>query len=230
MPGFSDLAASMLVSAQKRLDATAINVSNVATPGFRSSKVFQQVLDARQGLPVVATIRPRAKASAALKATGNPLDIAVTGGGSLLLRDGDQLLPVTSVQLQRDRDGRLVDTAGRSLQASGGGDLVVSSDSPQWLKDGTVLVGGQPEARAGVFALEASGVAGGLSAAAGAWPDAAEDAVVHQGMVAPSDVDLGTEMIEITRAARAAETGARVFQIYDDLIGRVATKTGEAMR
>lgn len=168
---------------------------------------------------------------AALKVTGNPLDIAITGGAAMLLRDGDRLMPAVSGQFHRSADGRFVDAVGRVLQASGGGDLVVSRDAPVLLKDGIILVDGQAEARVGAFAIDPSDPEGlGLSVETGLLPAEAAAATLHQGMTIPSDVDLGTEMVEMTRAARMAETGARVFQVYDDLMGRVASKLGEVGR
>lgn len=231
MAGLSDLAASMLAASQGRLEVVANNVSNIGTPGFRSRKVFQQVMDGRQALPVVSARQGGAAVDAALKITGNPLDIAITGGAALLLREGDRLVPAFSGQFHRAADGRLADATGRVLQAAGGGDLVVSGAAPVLLKDGTLLVGGQAEARIGAFALDPSDPEGhGFSADVGALPAEADGAALHQGMTIPSDVDLGTEIVEMTRAARMAETGARVFQVYDDLMGRVASKLGEVGR
>lgn len=231
MAGISDIAESLLISSQRRIDLTSVNVSNINTPGFRSQRAFQRIVDARQALPAVLTSQMRGVEAGALKSTGNPLDIAMTGGGSMLVRSGERLVPVVSGQFHRDADGRLVDGGGHALQASGGGDVVVSGDAPVLLKDGTILINGQAESRIGAF-LASSAISEGVgpSAAAGILPDHAEDAVLHQGVIIPSNVDVGAEMVEITRAARAAETGARIFQIYDDLIARVASKLGEVGR
>jgi flagellar basal-body rod protein FlgF len=230
MAGLAELATVMMASAQRRIEVTASNISNINTPGFRSQKVFQQVLDERQTAPVTTLAIPRRTDQPAFKQTGNPLDLAVSGSASLLLRAGDRLIGVSSAQLRRDSEGRLADSLGRILQAAGGGDIVISANNPVILKDGTMLVGGQPEARVGMFA-STSEVGGegnvdhGISA--GSLPDIADDAVLHQGMVVPSDVDLASEMVDLTHAGRTAETGAKLFQIYDDLLGRVATKMGE---
>lgn len=66
--------------------------------------------------------------------------------------------------------------------------------------------------------------------AMGQIPEEIADPVVRQGFVTPSQVDTATEMVDLTRAGRLAETGAKIFQIYDDLAGRVATKLGEIAR
>ena len=128
MAGLAEIATTMLGSAQRRLDVIAGNVSNLSSPGFRSQRVFQQVLDVRQALPTVLNASPPAVDVSALKTTGNPLDIAITGPGVMLMRSGNRLVPVVSTQLHRDGEGRLVDAGGRFLQAAGGGDIVLSDD------------------------------------------------------------------------------------------------------
>lgn len=229
--GLAEIAASMLVSAQRRLDVISGNVSNINSAGFRSRRVYQQVLDAREGMPTVFGASPQGASASALRSTGNALDIAITGGGAMLVRSGNRLVPVISAQLHRDREGRLVDGAGRALQAAGGGDIVLSDDQATLLKDGTMIVGGQPVARVGSFAVDPSiDPVRGIDAEITVMPDVAEESVLHQGVIVPSNVDLGTEMVEMTRASRMAETGARVFQLHDDLIGRVASKMSEAVR
>lgn len=231
MAGLVDIAASMLVSAQNRLDIISGNVSNLNSPGFRSRKVFQRILDGRDYVPVVVGSSMGAVPASTLKATGNPLDIAITGPGVMLLRAGDRLAPVVSTQLRRDEGGRLVDVTGRALQGAGGGDIVLSDDQVTVLKDGTMLVGGQAEARIGVFSVDRAIEADlGADADLQEIPEEVEGAVLHQGMVVPSNVDLGSEMVEMTKASRIAETGARVFQIHDDLIGRLVSKLGEVGR
>jgi flagellar basal-body rod protein FlgG len=150
-----------------------------------------------------------------------------------MLREGDRFYATRSVQLRRDGEGRLVDGAGRFLQASGGGDVAIGAGTPEILRDGTVLIGGQPEARIGLFktpnalAELAPGATPATEELSTDLPEEATAGAIYQGMVTASNVDLGQEMVELTRASRIAETGARVFQVYDDLLGKAATKLGE---
>lgn len=103
--------------------------------------------------------------------------------------------------------------------------MVVSASNPQILRDGILLVDGQPEGRVGLFAVEPSELIGNM------LPDAralvpAEDAVLHQGMITTSDVDLSSEMVGLTKASRMAETGARMFKMYDELLSSAASRLG----
>ncbi|MEH3101071.1 flagellar basal body rod C-terminal domain-containing protein [Sphingomonas adhaesiva] len=165
-------------------------------------------------------------AAGAVTQTGNAWDVATGGAGVLMFRTDDGFHAATSAQLRRDGDGRLVDAGGGAIQAAGGGDIVVGAGAPTILRDGTIVIAGQAVGRIGVFAApdDAAGVM------RGGVPDEIADPVVRQGYVVPSQVDTATEMVELTRAGRLAETGAKVFQIYDDLAGRVAARLGEIGR
>lgn len=225
MNGIAELATTMMVAAHRRLTVTANNLGNISTPSYQARRVFSQIMELRDAVPVDRIAVVQQSQARALKATGNAWDVATDGGGTLLFRVGDVFRTANSAQLHRDGDGRLVDNAGGALQAIDGGDLVVDSGTPTILRDGTILVDGQAVGRIGVF--EAGD---GEKDFFPLLPDSIEDAVLHQGYLTPSEVDSATEMVELTKAGRLAETGARVFQIYDDLSGRVASKLGELAR
>jgi flagellar basal-body rod protein FlgF len=227
----------MMRDAQHRVDVTAGNVTNMATPGYRAQRVFSQVFDLRQALPE-AVVEEVVGDRSALKSTGNPLDIATDSGTVLRLRSADGYVQSRSAQLHQDGDGLLIDGQGRVLQAEGGGDLNIGSGTPQILKDGTVLVAGQAVGKIGLFdAIDAqdSAVAraarghGGAGHGAGRAHagGAAEVGTIHTGMLVSADVDLGAEMVELTKASRQAETGSRVFSVYDDLLGAATSKLGD---
>ena len=233
MPGLAELAAVMMQGAARRIDATAANVSNMATPGYQSRRVFSQIVDVRSGLPAFPQAFSRTAQPGSLKATGNKLDFAADAGAVLLLRVGQTFVETRSVQLKRMTDGRLVDAQGRILQAAGGGDLMISSSAPEVLPDGTMLVNGQAEARIAVY--EASTDSSGNTSTNDVsslqeLPAAAQAHAVRQGMLVPANVDVAAEMIELNRASRMAETGAKVMQLYDDLVGKAATQLGDVRK
>lgn len=218
MAGLAELAAVMMTGAQQRIDVTAGNIGNVNTPGFRSRRVFAQLLDLRSGLPTGAAGVATAEATS-LKVTGNPMDLAADKASVFQVRDAQGLHAARSVHLRRDSDGHLVDGQGRFLQASGGGDVIIGVGDPTITRSGVVFVDGQPQARVGLFRADGDGVL-----------DANDTGQVMQGQLVPSDVDMTTEMTELTRAGRYAETGAKVFQIYDDLLGRASSMLGSLAR
>lgn len=223
MPGLAEIASVMMADAQRRIEVTAQNVANVSTPGYRSERVFSKIVEQRESLPETWFGMAAEATGGAFRSTGNPLDIATNTGSALLFRIADGFYLSRSAQLRRDPDGHLLDGAGGILQSAGGGDLSIGVGSPTFLADGTTLIDGQAEAKIGLF--ESAKYSNKVSGAQ--LPDASENGVLRQGMVVPSNVDLGAEMIDLTRAGRLAETGAKVFQIYDDLLGKAASKLAD---
>lgn len=217
MPGLAEIAATMMIGAERRIDVAAANVSNLNTPGYRARKIFAETLDSRSGLPISREVLARPNSNLTLKETGSPLDFATDAGTMLALRSPQGLTFSRSAQLQRDSEGRLVDGQGRALQATDGGDLVITSGSPAVMGDGTVLVDGQPQGRIGLF--DPASVATGR-------PVPFERGSIRQGLVVGSDVELGDEMMELNKASRMAETGAKLFQLYDDLLSKTASQLG----
>ena len=51
--------------------------------------------------------------------------------------------------------------------------------------------------------------------------------VLRQAMVETSNVTMASEMVGMMAAVREAETGAKLVQVYDDLMGRALTAFGQ---
>lgn len=217
VPGLGQIAAAMMIGAEQRIDVTATNVSNISTPGYRARRIFAETLDARSGLPVLHEVFARPSENVSFKETGSPFDFATDAGSVLALSSPQGVIFTRSAQLHRDGDGRLIDQQGRALQGSDGGDLVVTSGKAVVSADGTVLVDGQPQGQLGLFDAASAQAGRAELIATGS---------VKQGMVVGSDVELGDEMLELNKASRFAETGARLFQINDDLLGKTASLLG----
>lgn len=221
VPGLAEIAAAIMIGAERRIEVTAANVSNVSTPGYHSRRIFSETLNARSGIPVFQEALARPQGNLAIKETGASLDFATDSSSLLALRSPSGLTYSRSAQLQRDSEGRLIDSLGRALQSNDGADLIVTSGAPTVLGDGTLLVDGQPQGRIGLY-NQASIEAG--------RPTMTDDGSIRQGMVVGSDVELGDEMAELNRASRMAETGARLFQLGDDLLGKAASMLGSIPR
>jgi flagellar basal-body rod protein FlgG len=226
--GLIELGEIMVVGAQRRLETASHNVANLTTPGYRKGVAFHETLANE------ATANGNSFSTdfttGALRATGQPFDLALSSEGFFCIRGDNGVYYTRSGQFARDAEGRIVDGRGFVLQTADGQDLVVGAQNVEILADGVVLEGGVPVARIGVFATAPQSR---LERIGGAYfsapPDGMHDVaspLVRQGMLEGSNVDLPAEMLMVMSAMRQAEVGARVVQTYDSLIGQTISTLG----
>jgi flagellar basal-body rod protein FlgF len=228
MSGLIEAASAILSASERKLEATANNVSNLSTPGFKRQVTFSELMPNQSDWPSNATRADLTQGK--LNSTGNPLDIAITGPGFLQLRSAKQVFYSRQGQFRVEADGAVVTPQGLVLQQQGGGDLTLDNAAVKVLEDGTVLDDGKPVAHIAVFA---STDESGLQAVGGSLFKAPEMAMqestsagIRQGMLESSNVSLGDEMVTMMTAMREAEGGSRLVQTYDDLIERAVTTFG----
>lgn len=224
--GLLELGELMVVGAQRRLTTTSHNVANLTTPGYRTGIAFEQALASGATNFAITTDFT----GGALRATGQPLDLAIASNGFFCVRGDEGVYYTRGGRFTRDADGRVVDGRGLALQTADGQDLVLAGARVEITDDGTVLENDVPIARVGVFEDAADVGPERLGGAYFAAPDGAMRDVaspsVRQGMIEGSNVDLSTEMVSVMAAMRQAEIGARVVQAYDSLIGQTISTLG----
>jgi flagellar basal body rod protein FlgG len=228
MGGVTEIAASMLSRAFERTETAAQNLTNMTTPGYKAQRSFAGLLiDSSQR----ANTKPAFDFSAgALQNTGDPLNLAISGTGFFTVSSGAETYYTRDGQFTRDADGRLVTAGGFALQADNGGDVVVSQNNPQILEDGTVVENGQPVSHIGLtnFADLSALSAHGAGLYAAAQPaDALATGRIRQGMIETSNVSTADEMVSIMASTRTAESGSKLIQVYDDLMGRALDAFGQ---
>jgi flagellar basal-body rod protein FlgG len=230
MQGLIESATGILSASERRLESVSNNVSNISTPGFKRQVSFEDVMSGRESVAGTALQHRADFSQGQMSRTGNPLDLAISGGGFFRLRAGDQILYSRQGQFTVAADGTVINRQGHVLQQSGGGDLVLERASVEILEDGTVLDGSRPIAKIGVYAAADPAALRSLGGSMFAGrEDAMEEAPaagVRQGMVEASNVVLGDEMVAMMTTVRQAEAGARLVQIYDDLLGRAIATFG----
>lgn len=232
MSGLIESATAILGASEKRLEVAARNVANVSTPGYKRSSGFSQILaSARVGDTVPDIVERKDFMQGKLISSKNPLDLAVNGDGFFQVRAGDQLLYTRQGQFELAENGAVVSSQGYVLQQAGGGDLVLDNAAVTILDDGAVLDGGRPVARIRLSAPAAGAALTAVGeshfAAGGAMEEIAEPSI-RQGMLESSNVAMGDEMVTMMAAMRQAESGARLVQVYDELMGRALTTLGGA--
>lgn len=231
--GLLELGEMLLGVSERRLEAVSRNVANLTTPGYKASVAFQDLLteatSARTSVSFASNFT-----QGGLHATGMPFDLALSGPGFFRLRTDERAYYVRSGQFERTAEGRLVNSQGMALQTNNGEDLIVGRGPIEFVSDGTVLEGGLPVARLGVFAFDSETSIEALGGALFRAPDAAmrevEAPLVRQGMLENANVDLSREMVDMMAAMRQAEIGARIVQTYDGLIGQSITTFGRTSR
>jgi len=237
---FIDVAARVLTASEQRLETVAANVANASTPGFKRSSTFQMVMmeNAKAGAvssgpATEMTLRLMADFSSGdLSSTGAPLDLAIEGAGFFAVRTEDGIMLTRAGQFQRREDGRIVSAQGYALQDAAGGDLIVGVPDPRIMADGTVLEDNLPTGRIALSAVDdpaALVTSGGSLFSLPPEIDTFEapDGKVRQGMLENANVAMPAEMLETMEAVRQAESGARLVQLYDTLMGRAISAFGQ---
>lgn len=205
----------------------------MATPGYRAKHSFAETLSVAQGDFQSRTeqITLLSLAAGQLSATGAPTDLAIGGEGFFEVRGGTGVFYTRNGQFTRGADGRLLNASGLALQGVGGGDIVLPDGEFSIGADGAVIVGDRTIAQIAVAtfeAAEARPAADGLISVPPASVSAVDAPMIRQGFLESSNVSLGDEMIALMEAVRRAETGQRLMNVYDDLLGRVITTFGQS--
>lgn len=236
---------SRQLALRREMDVVANNVANINTAGYkRHSVIFEDYL-----MPVAEYQTPlrrdetlhyvhdratvRDFTSGDFQKTDNPFDVAVKGGGWLVVETPDGERYTRNGALTTDANGVLVSHSGDPVLGEGG-QIVVPDEarSVAIARDGTVSADGDELGKLRVVTFESLG---DLTADEGTLyrsdvpPVSAENAVVVQGVLERSNVRGILEisrMIEITRAyaslTSALERTDRLRQSAIERLGQVS--------
>lgn len=234
MSGLVESATAIMRASERRIEIVSSNISNVSTPGYKRQISFADLVANGAGDRIGAMMtRVRADLTQGkMNQSGNPLDLAIGGDGFFQLRDGNDLVYSRQGQFKLAADGTVVTAQGQVLQQAGGGDLVLESANVKILANGTVLDNDRPVGRIGLFVPSSAGAVqpldGSLFRFTGSAANEATGPQLHQGMVEASNVSVGDEMLTMMAALRQAESGSKLVQTYDDLLGRAISSFGQA--
>jgi flagellar basal-body rod protein FlgG len=245
-------AASGMSAQQRKLDVTANNIANVNTTGYKSSRAeFQELLYEKEqaagnpneggaptgvevgsGVKTAATLRDFSQGT--LEQTGNPLDLAIEGGGFFQVRQPNGEAAYTrSGAFRIDANGQLVNADGmmldppiqipedtESVSISREGRVSVTTDgSESSFEVGTIEV----STFANPAGLEALGR--GLFAATDASGTARKSipgddgsGELSQGFLEGSNVEVTEEMIDMIVSQRAYEVNSKVIRTADEMM------------
>lgn len=233
--GIVELGGVIIAQATQRVELAAQNVANMTTAGYKSRYQFRNLIDSHYtGLSVGRAGGVEEMSvdftTGKLQRTGNPFDLAIAGPGFFTVRTDAGLFYTRAGHFSRDGEGRLTTPDGSILQSTNG-DVVVEGEKFTVLADGTILEGDQPVSQLAIAAfddlrqLRPLGV--GLFAAPTGVARDTVSSEIRQGMLEASNVTTANEMISMMAGLRSAETGQRLVQVYDDLMGRAVTMFGK---
>ncbi|MFN0152912.1 MAG: flagellar hook-basal body protein [Gaiella sp.] len=230
MPNGLHAASSGVIAQQLKMDAIANDIANVNTTGYKRTRVtFQEVVSGVGGDGTGSGVRigqaQHVFDQGLLFANSNPIAVGLDGPGFIQVKRGDGTLALT-------RDGDLrVDSKG-ALTLAGGERLEPAITLPTGYdladvkisEDGTVTLAGKKLGQLTVVAVTApDGLLHvgdnlfQLTAASGpAAP--AKDAVVHQGFIEGSNVDLATAMVDLIETQRGFDLTSRSLRTHDQLL------------
>jgi flagellar basal-body rod protein FlgG len=237
------------------LDRVAQNMANVATPGYKrevvAARPFVDVMQeaaAAQGpggLPAAVVARPLVTIdgrAGSLRATGNPLDVALTGDGFLEVSTAQGMAYTRQGDLAIDAKGRLVTAAGDPVMGRSGEihlvtrtpviDAAGNITEPDAPAGAAVPSDGSPVAQLKVVrfgdARAMAHLGAGLMSAGSDMKLATDlEARVQQGQLENSNTNTMQEMVQVMQTMRHFESMQKVAQGYDDLLATAITKLGD---
>lgn len=227
---------------QDRLTAIAVNLANVRTPAYKRELVngaaFETQMDALERRSQGADApSPSATYSdmrpGAVRYTGRPLDLALTGEAAFLelSRDGKTLYGRQGA-LHVDSQGRLA-TAGGDLVMGQGGEIRLTSTAPRIDPMGNVYDQGRFVDKLSLASFTdpqgLTRLGGGVYAASQgrAQPAREGESSVLQGYQEGSNVDPAREMVGMIDVMRHFESLQKSAQFIDEMTGRAVQKLGE---
>lgn len=232
-----------------KVDRVGMNLANAQTVGYRreivtGSPFAQQLAAAQQAdmpaTPALATHVDQRPGT--LRATGQSLDVALTGPGWFEIQTPGGPAYTRQGSFRLDAQGRLVTQQGQPVMGLGGeiqlphGQPVI--DAQGRVFEGTapggapLAVGAQPVAQLKIvrFAGQASieRLGDGLVAVAGEAVAMADGLTeVRQGHLENSNVSSMQEMVQLIQTLRHFESMQRTAVGYDEMLGTAIRKLGD---
>lgn len=220
-------AVSRQIALEHRMQVIANNVANMTTTGFKAELAqFDSVYEDSGDPGDVAYVQDRGlirdDSDGPLVATGNPLDLAISGPGYFTVRTDQGPAYTRDGQFSLSAVGEVVNAQGLALLNNAGAPIIVPPNAGQVTigEDGTMSVGDGPIDRIGLveFADEQDMRRLGNSL----WttdqaPLPAEDATLTQGYLENSNVKAVFEMTSLIEVSRAFQDTQKLIESHHEL-------------
>lgn len=214
----------------KEYETVAQNLANMSTAGYKrtlnsfSRELSSRLSEAPEDMPADGAIQAtgaRDFSQGQMIRTDRTLDMAIQGKGFFVVETPEGPLYTRNGAFQIQRDGRLVDMAGRNVAGADGPIIVPTTVSEQSISissDGALRSGDTALGRIRIvdFGVDESRLTAkgfnGFIAPADTVPAPAAKAVVHQGYQEASNVRSVEEMVSLMVVSRMYETNMNVLR------------------
>jgi flagellar basal-body rod protein FlgF len=228
------IATAGAVAQSTALDATANNIANATTAGFRGDRVtFREALTTARSPDVelvgAGTTRVDSQAGA-LTQTENPLDLALDGDGYFGVQTPNGPRYTRAGNFQLDDQRNLVTPDGFAVRGEGGAPINIPPDATAVAigLDGTVSADGNELGKLELVRFAPTQVKreGGTLFSATGKPTAGDPPKVRSGMLEASNVNIVRGVVDLVKVSRTYESLMRMIQGYHDVESRAARELG----
>jgi len=215
-------AASGMKSRMESLDMLANNIANTGTAGFKADREFYGLY--RQQLPVIEN-QWTDFSQGTLTATGNPLNLALSGSGFFALNSPAGVVYTRNGNFQISKSNELATPDGYTLRNTLDNGKPIKVDPSQLVeinKDGTVRQNGQDLGRIEVDSLDAAAISKlGSTYFAMTDPKAAvvtaPAAEVLQGQIEQSNVPVAESAVKLVGVMRQFEMLQKAMNLGSEM-------------
>ena len=234
---------SRQMTLRREFDLLANNIANTETSGFKVESLMVATKQERprggaftgSSKPINFVLDPsvaRDFSQGALKPTGNPLDLAISGEGFFKVSTPEGERYTRDGRFSMDSAGKLITGRGDPVQGDSG-DIVLDPKlgPPKIAEDGTVSQGGGPLGKialvrfASLSALSKDGD-GLYSNPTNLTAEAAGAAKLTQGTVEGSNVDAITQFTRLIEVSRAYDSTAKMMDKTGEMNSEAIQRLG----
>lgn len=232
------VALSAQMALQRRLETVASNVANLNTAGFRAEEVRFETVLSKMGPREVAYSDSGdnyiSRRSGSVYATGNPLDVAITGAAWLGVATPEGVAYTRDGRMQMTEAGDLVSVDGKPILDAGGAPIALDprGGPVQIGADGSIVQGTIQVGSLGLFTLPDTARLERYGATAVTSTEAAlpvEDVAaqgVRQGFLEGANVDPVREMTKLITISRTFESAASAIREGEDALTQAVRSLG----
>lgn len=223
---------------RQRMDATANNLANLTTAGFKAERLVMRELVEKPATAaespaditfVDAWMLQRDFSAGPIETTGNPLDVAIDGEGFFVIQTAAGQAYTRDGRFALGPDGQIVTRNGDPVLGDGGPMTVDPEAGTLTItKDGTISQGETTLGKLQVVAFETpealEKLGGNLWRATGEQPRPPENARFVPGAVEGSNVNAVSELTQMIEISRAYQSVAKMVSASDELRGAAIDK------